>query len=272
MKLSVLMSVWAGEDPSFLRDSLRSLAAQTLRPAEVVLVEDGPLPPALPKAAKAGVGRLTLRRVPLRARGGLGPALQAGLLKCRHEWVARMDTDDLARPQRLRLQADFLDRHPDLSVLGGWISEFEGSPQGPTAVRKVPPGPEAVASFARFRNPMNHMTVLFRRSHVLAVGGYRDFPWFEDYDLWLRLLAKGHRLANLPEVLVDARFNEGSLARRRGLAYALQEWRLYRQMLSLGLTGPLGFLAIALPRMALRSLPRPLLEGAYGLLRTRKEA
>lgn len=240
MEYSVLMSVYAKENAVFFSDAVESMLRQSCPPAQFVLVCDGPLTPALDEAIRFFTssdngGLFRVLRLP--ENRGLGRALQAGLPLCEHELVARMDSDDLALPLRMEHQLAVMAADPNLAAVGGQIAEFTGSPDNIQGYRIVPTSPEEVRRGAPRRNPMNHMTVLFRRKAVLDAGGYLDLKGFEDYFLWGRMLAAGFRLANIPEVCVLARV-AGLQARRGGWGYFHQTVQLERALRRCRLIGP----------------------------------
>lgn len=224
---SVLMSVYAKERGEFMWQALESVFCQTVVPNEVVLVEDGPLTAELDAVVARAIERWPqLKVVALAKNQGLGRALNAGLKYCTHPLVARMDTDDVARPNRFELQLKAFATHPKLSACGGWISEFDTAPTQPHSYRRPPEAFDAIQRFGQKRNPVNHVTVMFRKDDVAASGGYQDFPLFEDYYLWVRMIKCGYTIINLPEVLVDVRADRDMMGRRGGLKYALVETRL----------------------------------------------
>ena len=181
MKFSVLLSVYRKEQPAYLRQSLDSIFTQTLQPAEVVLVKDGPLTDALDEVAEEYCRKYpVLKVVPLSENQGLGRALNEGLKYCSYDLVARMDTDDVAKPERFEKQIAVFCAHPEMDVVGAWIDEFEGSIENVISVRVLPLEDSEIRRFARKRNPVNHPVVMFRKSAVLVAGGYQHFPLFED--------------------------------------------------------------------------------------------
>ncbi|MCL6483136.1 MAG: hypothetical protein I4O49_02975 [Janthinobacterium lividum] len=111
---------------------------------------------------------------------------------------------------------------------------------------------EAIVRYARRRNPFNHMTVMYQRSAVLAVGGYRDLPWMEDYWLWVRMLHAGVEAANQSDLLVHARAGLEMIGRRGGAAYVRSEWMAQRQFCLYGFISPLT----AITNFLLRAIPR----------------
>jgi len=252
------MSVYPKESPEFLRQSLDSLAAQTVRADEVVVVKDGPLGSDLDTTIASSEGELPLVMVHLKKNVGLGLALQTGLNRCTGEFIARMDSDDICLPDRFEKQLPFLEQNPDVDVVGGAIAEFHGDCATIESVRRMPSTAKQLNRVARFRNPLNHMTVMFRKASVLAAGNYQPYQGFEDYELWVRMLMCGQRFHNLDDILVLARCGNGMLQRRGGLRYLAQEMRLQRHFLKIGfLSGP-QFLLNLVTRGTARIVPLPL--------------
>jgi len=219
MGLSILMSVYGKEKVEYLKPALQSLYEQKRVPDEVILVKDGPLTEELENVIEEFVQtRKGFKVISLPEPVQLGRALQEGLKYCSQELIARMDSDDISLPMRFEIQSTFMETHPDVDVLGGWIEEFsdDGTKCG---VRQTPETLEDIRSYLKFRNPMNHVTVMFRKASVLEAGGYQHVPGFEDYDLWTRMLQQGKIFQNLPEIFVEVRTNPDMYGRRGGMAY-----------------------------------------------------
>ena len=230
-KFSVLLSVYRKERPEWFRESLESVFGQTVRPAEVVLVADGPLTPELDAViAEFARREATLRVVRLPVNGGLGHALNEGLRHCSYELVARMDTDDVCKPWRFERQLTVFAEHPEVDICSAWIDEFTVDREHVTSRRLLPETHEEIALYAKKRCPVNHVAVMYKRSVVLGLGGYQGFP--EDYYLWVRMLLKGCRFYNVQESLVWVRFSPEVLKRRGGWRYAKDDvraqWRFWR--------------------------------------------
>ncbi|GAB3656398.1 hypothetical protein GCM10027596_10530 [Nocardioides korecus] len=234
---SLLVSTWAGDSPHHLCDAFRSTVHdQTRRPAQVVLVQDGPVPVELAEEI-AGLVRespVPVTHVEMPANVGLGPALDAGLAACEHEVVARMDADDLSVPDRFERQLPFIEAGADIVGSGLW--EFGESVEDVVGRRTPPTDPDEIRRVIRFRDPFNHPTVVYRRSAVLAAGGYTDMALMEDYLLFTRMVAGGAVPANIAEPLVHYRVGEGAYARRGGLALLRSELALQGRFRRLGLT------------------------------------
>jgi glycosyltransferase involved in cell wall biosynthesis len=258
MKLSVLMSVYHKESPEFLWGALNSLVVQTVRADEVVIVKDGPLGDALDAIIASYCGTLPIVTLQLKKKVGLGMALRVGLGQCRGELVARMDSDDICLRHRFEKQLAFLDRNPDVDVVGGVIAEFHRDCGKIESVRRLPCTTEQLNKVARTRNPLNHVTVMLRKASVLGAGNYRSFAGFEDYDLWARMLMRGSRFQNLDDVLVYVRCGNGMQKRRGGVRYLKEEIRLHRHFLKIGFLSRQQFLFNLIARTPIRIAPAPL--------------
>ncbi|MEQ6217540.1 glycosyltransferase [Levilactobacillus brevis] len=239
VNVSLLMSVYYREKADNLQEALESVIEQTCVPKQFVIIRDGELGSDLDEVLNNFLNRygnlIKISLVRLNHRVNLGRALNAGLRVCKYELVARMDSDDHALPRRIELQVDFFS-HNSVKVLGGNIQEFTTFWNKPVSYRKVPVSPQGIRQFSRTRNPLNHMTVMFKKDFILNVmGGYRDVLGFEDYDLWLRVLKdESEAIYNLPQVLVAARTAELQ-NRRGGTSYVKQNafarWVFYRDRL-----------------------------------------
>ena len=262
-KVSLLMSLYWRESPTNLSAALDSVVGSVRQPEDVIMVVDGPIGAELQAVLDRFADLLPLRVVCLERNVGLAQALNVGLQHCNGTYVARFDTDDLMLPPRLALQVEYLDSHRLVSAVGSQVEEFDHETGAVIGERRVPCEQAEIARFARIRNPMNHPSVMFRRTDVIAIGGYPAVPHAEDYALWLRLLAAGHQLANLPQVLVRMRSGLEQMGRRRGFSYIVAEFRLLAEMRRLGFVSLVGSLRFVLLRLPLRLLPAPALQRVY---------
>jgi cellulose synthase/poly-beta-1,6-N-acetylglucosamine synthase-like glycosyltransferase len=267
---SVLLSLYAQEQPSWLSACLNSLCTQNIQPEEIIMVLDGPIGTELHHVLNRYQTQLPLQIVPLPQHVGLGNALNTGLQHCRYEWIMRMDTDDICAPERFAHQWAYIQQHPQIAVFSGPIAEFSTTPEHISAVREVPLSHSAIRHYAQWRNPINHMAAAYRKSAVQAVGGYQHHQGMEDYNLWLRLLAAGHQLANQPEILVYARAGRNMHARRRGMQYLYSEWQLLRLKYRLSCQPLLPALGCFMLRGGCRLLPTSILSNLYRQLRVNK--
>lgn len=211
-KYSVLMSLYVKEKPEYLRLAIDSMLNQTITPDEIVIVEDGPLNDSLYSVLDEYAGKIT--RIRSEKNVGLGLALNLGLKFCRNELVARMDTDDISKPDRCEKQLKRFEEKPELAIVGAWVDEFTVSPDQVVSTRAVPTDSDSIYNFAKKRSAFNHPAVMYRRSAVLNQGGYSDLRRNQDVDLFGRMLFAGEKAENIGEALLWFRSND-DLAKRR---------------------------------------------------------
>jgi glycosyltransferase involved in cell wall biosynthesis len=236
-RVSVLMAV--RNEEHYVDGAVESLLAQTLADFELVVVDDASTD-ATPALLEAWARRDT-RVVVIRSEERLwtAAALNLGLARCRAPLVARADGDDLYAPERLELQVQFLDGHPEVGVVSCAYHRMD--PNGEVFDTKRPPVSDAVIRLrSLFMNSLLHPGVIFRADVVRAVGGYDPAYWTaQDADLWARLLPHT-RFANLPEPLVTYRVHDRSTMRSRGAAGQSLSRSIPRRLLSAYLGRELG--------------------------------
>ncbi|UTF54883.1 glycosyltransferase [Natronosalvus rutilus] len=252
--VSVVLPTYSRDDPSALSESIASLADQTITPTEVFIVKDGPVTDTIESIIENWRADFPtkIQTHQIERNKGLGNALRAGVTNCTHELIARMDADDISIEARIEKQLNFFMQNPDVDIVGGYIEEFTSNPNQPESKREVPTTHDAIGKMAKFRSPMNHGTVMFRRDAVLSAGNYRAVDRMEDYDLWVRMLLDGSTFANIPEVLLLVRAGEDMYGRRGGLEYAREEIRTQTEFYKRGFTP----LPIYLFNMSFRTLLR----------------
>ncbi|WP_375406254.1 glycosyltransferase [uncultured Amnibacterium sp.] len=264
---TLLLPVYARDDPAQLVRAFRSAVdEQTLRPTEALIVRDGPVPEALADVVDELIATspVPTRLLPLPENVGLADALTAGLAACTHDVVARMDADDVALPERFAKQLALLDTGFDL--VGSGLYEFEDDEAVTIGVRTPPTGEAHIKRYARFHDPFNHPTVVYRRAAVQAAGGYVPVGLMEDYWLFARMLASGARAENIPEPLVKYRVGAGAYARRGGLKQLQAELRLQRLMRRAGFITPAEMIRNVVVRGGYRLVPEGLRKVAYRAL------
>lgn len=237
-QFSLLISVYKNDNVADFRTALESVTTnQTLKPTEVVLVIDGPVPDntnkVISEAEAANPGLYKIVR--FEQNKGLGIALQKGLEAASNDIVMRMDSDDIAVPDRFEKQYRFMVEHPHVAVCGGQIDEFIDDINNIVGHRIVPCANEEIYKYMVSRCAFNHMTVALRRSSILANGNYQPWHFNEDYYLWIRLMLAKVEFANLPEILVHMRVGKDMYQRRGGRKYYESELGLQKLMLGKGL-------------------------------------
>lgn len=233
VKFSVLMSVYKNDNAFFFKKAVESIYdEQILKPTEIVLVEDGELTDDLYTEISLLKNKLgsILKVVKLEQNMGLGKALNKGLIECSHELVARMDSDDISVPERFRDQINMFVQDPNISILGGNISEFIEEETNVVGTRIVYENELDIKKDMKRRCALNHVTIMFKKSDILKIGNYLDWFCNEDYYLWIRAMKQDLTLKNLNKTLVYVRVGLEMYGRRGGMKYFLSEAKLQKYM------------------------------------------
>ena len=225
-----------------------------------VLVCDGPLNPSLDdviaEMQKKFGSRLYVHR--LAKNGGLGNALNEGMKYCRHELIARMDSDDVSNNDRCEKEIGIFEDHPEVSIVSGVIEEFVGDISHIQSRRVVPEKQKEIIAFAKKRNPFNHPCVMYRKSAVEAAGGYQDFYLLEDYYLWIRMLQKGFIGYNIQTPILWMRAGSDMYKRRGGWKYVQSQIQLFKYMKDTGFISFGDYIMQAGIRMCAAMVPNAL--------------
>jgi glycosyltransferase involved in cell wall biosynthesis len=252
---TLLLSVWDGDQPEHLLQAFCSAVdEQRLRPAQVVIVQDGPVRDELAAclAELKATSPVPVTLVPLEQNQGLGPALDAGMAASQFDVVARMDADDVAMPHRFEVQIPLI---AEADIVGAGLLEFVGDIENVVGQRVPPTDPEQIQRYARMHDPFNHPTVVYRRQAVQAAGGYGDLPLMEDYALFARMLQNGARAVNVAEPLVYYRVGATAFKRRGGTDLLRSELRLQREFRRQRFTTPAEYARNVMVRGGYRLIP-----------------
>ena len=262
---SVLMSVYHKEKAEFLKQAMNSIWNQSIPTDDFVLVCDGPLTAELDSVIEKMLETHpeTLRVVRLEKNGGLGNALNIGIKKCKHELVARMDSDDISRADRCEKQLAVFREYPEMSVISGIVEEFTGSKEVIEARRVPPEKHDEILQFAKKRNPFNHPCVMYKKTAVETAGGYQDFYLLEDYYLWIRMLQKKYVGYNLQKPLLWMRAGSDLYNRRGGWKYMESQIKLLRYMKRTGFINTVEFLSGCAVRFGSSLAPNNLRSKVY---------
>lgn len=237
-RFSICTSVYKNDKPEYVRVALDSmLVNQSVKPLEIVLVQDGPVPDELTSLLQEYEGKYpsVMHIIRLERNGGLGNALKLGVENAKYDICARMDSDDICLPDRFVKQLAYLEAHPDVDIVGGQMTEFIDSPDNVIGRRDVPLTNEDIYEYMKSRCALNHVTVMFRKEAVLKAGNYQDWFWNEDYYLWVRMMKAGCKFANIPDVAVNVRSGADQYARRGGKKYFDSEIGIKKLMLKEGM-------------------------------------
>jgi glycosyltransferase involved in cell wall biosynthesis len=221
--VSVVMPVRDGG--AYLSAAVQSILDQTLADLELIVVDDQSRDGATDRLARDDT-RMRL----IRAEGqGVSAAFNTGLAQSRGAYVARMDADDIALPQRLEAQIEFLEANPGVALCGGCVEIFSaqgvaGGNRRYQAWLNACRVPEAIRRELFIESPIPNPTAFFRRTAIEALGGYADPGWPEDYDLFLRADAMGMAMGKPDGVILRWREHEGRLTRTDD-RYALEAFQ-----------------------------------------------
>ncbi len=242
------MLVYRNDNPTHFLTAVRSIFNQTVKPSEIVLVVDGPIPDALEEAIIALQNEISfLKLVRFATNKGHGVARRSSLDNCSNDIVALMDADDISLPHRFEEQLEIL-HSSNADIVGGNISEFINTPDNIVGQRVVPKTDTEIKKYIKYRCPFNQMTVMFKKEAYYKAGGYIDWYCDEDYYLWLRMYQKGCVFANTGTVLVNVRVGKDMYKRRGGWKYFKSEAKLQKYMWDNGI--------ISLPLMCYNVLGR----------------
>ena len=259
-RFSVLISVYYKEIPRYLDRALQSITDdQILKPDEIVLIKDGPLTKELDEV----IGKFKkkypnlFKIVTLEKNYGLGKALNIGLENCTYELVARMDGDDISKPERFKKQIEIFQKNPKLDIVGSWIDEFIEKDEEiiVRSIRKVPETSEEIYQKLKSICAFNHPTVMYRKSKIIEVGSYLQEFVLEDYYLWIRLAMSGANMYNLQESLLNFRITEGTSKRRGGFKLLKSDIKFQKKLYKLSFIDKIEVLGNLVKYFIYRLLP-----------------
>lgn len=273
-KYSVLMSVYARVKPDELKLSINSMLQQTVKPDQFVIVWDGPVGDAL----KYTVQQFEVlypdvfTTVQLEENHGLAYALNEGLKHCRHDLVARMDSDDYSLPERCEKQLREFERDNQLALLGGNTQHFHDDISKTDKRSYQPIGEDAIKKCLRRNSAFSHPTVMFRKSCVEACGGYdSNLRRSQDHDLFSKMVWKGYRCLNLEDILVLFRADENMMLRNRNPESCKARMIIQKMLLKRKQCSMLDYIYVCSGVTAMKLLPEKLYIAVYKLLKEKSE-
>ena len=266
MTISVLMSVYRSEKADLFDMSLRSVwDDQTLKPLEIVLVEDGPLTDELSLVISSWRKKLGEKLVVLKNEVNLGltKSLNRGLDVARGEMIARMDSDDISDELRFERQVKYLEEHPDVDIVGGSLREFNDT-ESELRIRHYPLTHEEAVKYICKASPLAHPTVMMRRRMFDSGLRYNEkYRMSQDIALWFDAILAGFKIGNLPEVTLNFR-SQGDVFKRRSRAKAWNEFKIYMN----GIYRMKGLMTLKyrypIARLCFRLMPPSIVKYIYG--------
>ncbi|OMQ23059.1 glycosyltransferase [Serratia oryzae] len=264
-KVAVIMSVYRLDELKHIELAINSILHQT-QPCSIFIYQDGPVSPdvsGLLLSIAQDNKNVTL--LCSEKNNGLAHALNAMIdcvLSKGYDYIARMDSDDISHLNRIERQVNYLEKNPDIDILGTFCREF-----GATYALKekhLPTTHDELVNFSVTRCPFIHPTVMFK-STVFSKGV--RYPTntclTEDMALWFLLVEQGFKFSNLDEVLLDFRLNENSIKRRKGLSKAISEFKIRARYMFISKKFSLKNLLFISLKFFLHLLPLSLLKLMY---------
>lgn len=271
IKYSVLTTLYVKDNPDYLKQSIDSMLRQTVPPSEYVVVKDGPLTEELDNILQEySTNNPIFKIVSLDVNSGLGVACMKGVEACTNEYIARLDADDLSLPTRCEKELDVLEKEKDLAVVGSDIYEFEVDPEVITSIKKMPTEPDDIYKFGKKRNPFNHSTVIFRKSILLANGGYSPMRRSQDLELFTRLLFKGCKCRNIGEPLVLFRTGTARVKRKKNWTNLKCDVKVYKRNYDEHYINLFDFLYVIIRQVVFFSMPSGLAQKLYFMIYRKK--
>lgn len=265
-KFSVVIPIYIHEKDSELRMAFNSVINQTLVPNEILIIADKDIPQNTINILEEYKSKYSeiFNYLILKEDAYLGKALSIGVINSKYNIIARMDCDDIANNTRFEKQIKFMQENPDIDVVGSWITEFENTPDNIYAKRILPTTNKEIYKYCKFRCPMNHMTVMFKKQAVLDAGNYKNLKRMEDFELWARMLFKGYKFANLSEYLVNVRAGQDLINRRSGFSeFIKHEYTLFKGFYKMGFINFNEFFKAISTKFLLRTIPNWLRKFIY---------
>lgn len=268
------MSVYHKDNPDWLKQSINSMLAQTVQPAEFVIIKDGQLTQELNKVLNDyKKSHPTLFNiVQLKENVGLGLALKTGIENCQNELVARLDADDYAVPKRIEMQLAIFKKQPKLGLVGSNVEEFSNTIDNVISHVVLPEKQQEIYSFAKKRCPFRHPSLLYKKSAVLKAGNYRSYHLCEDYDLYTRMLQTGCKCYNIQKPLTYMRVDKDFYKRRGGIKYLKSILKFKREQVSTGFFSKKDYIISATPHVIACLMPNGLRDWTYRNLLRKKTA
>ncbi len=264
-KYSVLMSLYIKEKPEYMRLAIQSMIDQTVQPDEIIIVKDGKITEQLQNVLDEYTNQYPalFNVVGYEENRGLGLALNYGLEHAKNEIVARMDTDDISKPDRCEKQLKMFEQHPELAIVGSYVDEFYSTPDEVVSIRAVPTTHNEIYEFAKRRSAFNHPAVMYRKSAVLGVGGYGNLRRNQDVDLFGRMLFSGCKAANIGESLLWFRSNDALAKRRKSWENTKSYIDTIKKFWKMGYSGFGDYMMIAIAQTGMFLCPAKLQHWIY---------
>jgi glycosyltransferase involved in cell wall biosynthesis len=228
-KFSVVLAVCFYDKLIFLKQSILSLLSQTIKPDEIIIVTSGKIDNKISLYLKKIAEEYKyIKLVKSEIHLTPGQARSLAISHTKYDLIGIMDSDDISRKDRFEKEIKAIYQF-NADVVGGVISEFHHVINDLNRYRRVPKYHSEILKFAKFRSPVNHVTIFFKKTAYLRSGPYKNINFVEDYDLIIRMIETGSKFHNLTDILVDVRIKDVT-SRRAGIDYFNAEFLLFKEM------------------------------------------
>lgn len=268
--ISVVMPVYKGDIVEQVSLAIESIEEQTLQAKEIIIVQDGPVYRELDDLLKQkSEQNKKIKHLVLPINKGLAEALNHGIRNSSYDWIARMDADDFAMPNRFELQCSFIENHPEVSLISSWIDEYDDDLVNKTGTRTLPENHLDIVKYSKWRCPINHMTALYKKEAVIDCGLYKSYGAVgDDYVLWGIFIKKGYKLGNVQTSCAKARTGSGFYKkRRRGWQYLKNEVKELNMLYKLKIINTRAYVIHLIAKTLIRLSPSFIVKWVYSLLR-----
>jgi len=257
-KFTVLLPVYKNVSFFLFFRAFNSIIKQTLKADEVIVLIDGPVNKEIKDFLRI---QKKIKIFNSKTNIGLGRILKIGVNISSYNIIARADADDYSLPNRFEDQINFLKKNPEIDILSSNVEEvFKDIIYG---IRKLPTRHNLIVKMMKFRNPINHSSVIFRKKVIIKCGNYLDLKYFEDYFLWVRALRFGAKFSNINKTLVKMTVNDNFYIRRKGLFYYLYYLRFLNKIFKTRFINVYEFIILGLVKLVIVFLPKILFKNFY---------
>lgn len=256
IKFSVLISIYKKDKTDNVKIAIDSILNQTLKPFEIIIIVDGPISGNMMNLLnkyKKKEKKIKLHYI--KENIGLGMALNIGINYCKCNYIARMDADDYSFDNRFEKQISQLEKDNNIDIIGSSIYEYDEELNKLISLKKVPQYDAQIKKFMKYRNPFNHMSVIYKKEKVIQAGNYVDCQYFEDYYLWCRMFNDGCNFYNLQEPLLKVRAGKSMIERRGGRNYNKYIINFEKKIKNIGIINNLEFIRNITIRIIVSSIP-----------------
>ncbi|WP_336844522.1 glycosyltransferase [Providencia rettgeri] len=265
--VSVIFTVYSRANIELFRKALKSILDQTTPPRFIIIVCDGCSTNPFEDIAKNLLtlnAKCQLKLFSYDENKGPGFARHYGIQRCTTEYIAIMDSDDISLPDRLQLQYNFMEKNPDISVVGGYIKETQNKKT--LFIREVPLHHHDILETIKTKSPINNVTAFMRRTDYLETGGYPSLRSSEDYCLWVKFISLEKKLANIQQCLVDVEFDDSALGRRSGITHFKNDLYTQNSLYKSKIINKYEYIGNYIKYLSFRLMPIPIKKLIYRFL------